>query len=245
MDIENDHGIDLRDRDSGTSRTRRNAAIGLTAGLLGGGAIGLLMTVPSLTSAASDDGDPATAAAAVALQDDGTVDDGTVDDGTVDDGTVDAPPLADRPEPGVALREVLQGLVDDGTLTSDQADAVADYLVANRPEFDGPHGPRDRGPGHPGMGGPGADGEVIAGLLGIDVETLRTELRAGTSIADLAEANGVDEQSVIDALVDEAESHLELAVENGRLTEDEAAQRLDQLTERITARVNGERPVRD
>ena len=30
-------------------RTRRNAAIGVTAGLLGGGAIGLLIGVPSLT----------------------------------------------------------------------------------------------------------------------------------------------------------------------------------------------------
>ena len=41
-----------------------------------------------------------------------------------------------------------------------------------------------------------------------------------------------------------AGSHLDLAVENGRLTEDEAAERLGEVTERITARVNGERPGR-
>ena len=40
--------------DQPNRRFRRATAIGLTAGLLGGGAVGLLVAVPSLTSAASD-----------------------------------------------------------------------------------------------------------------------------------------------------------------------------------------------
>ena len=60
----------------------------------------------------------------------------------------------------------------------------------------------------------------------------------------MAAANDVDVQTVIDALVAEATAHLDEAVENGRLTEAEAAERAADLTERITARVNGEHPAR-
>jgi len=195
---------------------RRTTAIGVTVGLLGGGAIGLLMAVPSLTSAADDT--PPVAAPVVALQDDG----------------VDLP-AGERPEPGVRLRELLQQLVDDGTIDDAQADAVTELLMENRPDHPRP-GRHHRGPAR--------DGEVTAELLGIDVETLRDELRSGNSIADIAEANGVDPQTVIDALVDEAQGHVDLMVEDGRLTADEAATMKERIAERIAARVYGERPAR-
>jgi hypothetical protein len=214
-------GIDMNHTplttDEQPRRGTRTAALGVTAGLLGGGAIGLVMTVPSLTSAASDDG---SGAAVVALQ---------------DDGSTEVPADGERPEPGERLRELLQPLVDDATITADQADAVTEHLVENRPERDH-HRRHHRGPGR--------DGEVVAGLLGIDVETLRAELEAGNSLADIAAANGIDVQSVVDALVDEAAAHLELAVDSGRLTDDEAADRLARITERIEGgvdRVPGQR----
>lgn len=205
---------------TGPRRGKRLAALGLTAGLLGGGAVGLVATMPSITSAATDDG-------AVALQDD------TSDDAEATDETTD-----ERPDRSERIREALQPLVDDGTITSDQADVVATHLDEQAPER-----PGRRGPGHH-RGLPGADGEVVAGVIGIEVETLREELRSGSSIADVADANGVDPQTVIDALVDEARSHLDLMVESGRLTEDEAAEKAESIEERITARVNGERPGR-
>ncbi len=200
------------------STARRNAVIGVGAGLLAGGAIGLMALTPSFTSAATG----------------GSTDTGLVvqQDADTDTSSDDMP---DGVEPGQRVRELLQDLVDDGTITSDQADAVATHLAEHRPE----HAPGDRG-GRGHRGGPGRDGEVVAGLLGIDAETLREELVAGNSIADIAEANGVDVQTVIDALVDEAAGHLDLAVEDGRLTDDEAAEKLADVTERITARVNGE-----
>jgi len=208
-------------------RIRRNAAIGVTAGLLGGGAIGLLMTVPSLTSAASDD-TGSVADAVVAVQEVAITD----TSGTLTD--------TDRPDPGVRLRELLQQLVDDGVIDDTQADAVTQLLIENRPER-GERG--DHGPGRHERG-PARDGEVIAGLLGIDVESLHSELQSGNSIAAIAEANGVDVQTVIDALVAEASSHVDLMVESERLTAEEAAAMKANLTERITARVNGERPGR-
>jgi len=216
-----------------SSRRRRGTILGVSAGVLGGGLVGLAMTVPTFTSAASDDTtDTTTDITVAALQ---TTDDTTTDDTTTDDSTVDTTDDTARPEPGVRLREALQALVDDGTITAEQADAVAEHLAAQAPE---------RG-GHRGHRGPGMDGEVVAGLLGIEADELRDALRDGQSIADLATANGVDVQTVIDALVAEAQGHLDLAVENGRLTEDEAAEKAADLEARITARVNGERPARD
>ena len=103
--------------------------VGTTAGLLSGAGVGLLFAVPSFTNAASTDSSSAAVSAAVVAQDDTTTDATTTDETTTDD-TDDA----DRPEPGVELRAVLQPLVDDGTITAAQADAVTAQLIANRPE---------------------------------------------------------------------------------------------------------------
>jgi polyhydroxyalkanoate synthesis regulator phasin len=204
--------------ESKTPSNRRNATIGVGAGLLAGGAIGLLVAMPGFSSAADD---PATSpAAAIVVEQDATV-----------------PTDAERPEPGVKLREMLQDLVDDGTITSDQADAVADHLIENRPDK-GDHGPRHGRRGHR----PGFDGEVVAEVIGVDAETIRDAVRSGSSLADVATENGVDPQTLIDAIVADAQGHLDLAVENGRLTAEEAADKAAQLEERITAMVNGERP---
>ena len=205
---------------------RRGTILGVTAGVLGGGLVGLAMTVPTFTNAASEDtGD--TVVAALQEDDETGTDETTTDESTTDEASTRA---------GDRLRAALQPLVDDSTLTAEQADAVAEHLAGQLPE----RGDHHHGRGHR----PGMDGEVVADLLGIEVSELRSALRDGQSIADLAEANDVDVQTVIDALVAEAEGHLDLAVEDGRLTEAEAAERLADLTERITARVNGERPTR-
>jgi polyhydroxyalkanoate synthesis regulator phasin len=216
-------------------RSKRSTIIGATAGLLGGAGVGLLFAVPSLTSAASDDSSTAVDATAVVQQDDTSTE-------TETDTEIDAD--VTEVEPGVRLRETLQALVDDGTITAEQADAVTAHLVANRPEGRPGHG----GFGHGGFGRRGHggfDGEVVSGLLGIDAETLRTELQAGKSIADIATEQGVDVQTVIDALVAEAQEHIDLMVENGRLTDEEAATKLADVTERITERVNTARPASD
>ena len=207
----NEHHID----DAPENRTRRFAVLGLTAGLIGGGAIGLVATMPSITSASGD------TASVVALQDDGTEDSATTD--------------IDRSD---RIREVLQTLVDDETISADQADAVAAHLAEQVPARDGRRG----GKGFPGRG---VARDAVVEVIGVDAETLRDELRAGNSLADIAEANGVEVDAVIDVLVDAAAERLETAVANERLTDDEAADRLAEVTERITARVNGERPVRD
>jgi len=203
---------------SETPNRKRNTIIGTGAGVLGGAAIGLMMTIPSFTSAATED--PVDDAPVESLQDD-------TDPGAVTD---------ERPEPGVRLRETLGDLVPD-TISSDQADAVAEHLMENRPER-GDREARGHGPGR--RGGPGFDGEVVGELLGLDADELREQLRAGNSIADIAGDQGVAVDTIVDAIVTEIEGHLDLAVEDGRLTEAEAAERLDGAAEHVTDMVNGE-----
>ena len=219
-------------------RTRRTTAIGVTAGLLGGGAIGLLVAMPSFSSAASQATTTPTTEVVV-TDDSGTDDSGTDDTMEVPADAPDVPASdADREARATErIRTELQNLVDDGTISAAQADAVAADLASSLPV---------RGPGGPGWHHrhPGFDGEVLAGMLGIDVETLRSDLRDGKTVAEIAAEQGVEVQSVIDSLVAEAEAHLDLSVESGRLTQDEADAKLAEVTERITDFVNNGRPDR-
>jgi hypothetical protein len=54
---------------------------------------------------------------------------------------------------------------------------------------------------------------AAAGAIGISEDELRTALEEGRSIAQVAEDNGVDVQTVIDAMVAEATEHLEDAID--------------------------------
>ena len=213
------------------STSRRLLAAGVGAGLLAGGAIGFAVGVPSLTSAAT----PAVVDEPVQQTDDTTTDD-TTDDTTTDDTTGDTPV---REATGERLRERLQPLVDDGTIDDGQADAVSEYLADQWNDRPGRRG----GPGH--RARPLIEHvDTAVEILGVDVETLRDELRSGSSLADIAIANGVDPQTLIDALVAEAEAMLDQAVADGRIDAERAEERGADLEERVTARVNGERPER-
>lgn len=79
---------------------------------------------------------------------------------------------------------------------------------------------------------------VVAESIGITVEELREEFQSGKSIAQIAEENGVDSDDVVTSLVSAIEERLDTAVENGRLTEDEAAERLATKSERIAERID-------
>lgn len=214
-----------------TSGTRRGVTIGLAGGLLAGTAAGLVFGVPGLTNAAPSA--TVVAPAAVTQQ---------VDDDQPADQT-DVPA-----EMGTRLRETLQQLVDDGTLTAEQADAVTAHLVENRPER-GEHGEghgEGRGGHHggPGMFGRGVASEALTDLLGLDAQELREQLRDGATLAEIATDQGVEVQDVIDELVGELQERLDNAVENGRIDQAEADEKLADAEARITDMVNNGRPER-
>lgn len=76
--------------------------------------------------------------------------------------------------------------------------------------------------------------------LGLTIDDLREGREAGQTLAETAEANGISEDELVDALVAQAFERAEAAVESGRMTEEEADQRLADVEERITERVNAE-----
>lgn len=136
------------------------------------------------------------------------------------------------PERGERISEALQVLVDDGTLTEAQRDAVVETLKNARPdrgEFREPLGQR----------GPRVAGE-IAEILGLEGNEIREALRNGSSIAELAEAQGIESADVVDAIVARAEERLDTAVENGRIDDTQAAEMLTRTAERAEDLVNGE-----
>ena len=136
------------------------------------------------------------------------------------------------PERGERISEALQVLVDDGTLTEAQRDAVVETLKNARPdrgEFREPLGQR----------GPRVAGE-IAEILGLEGNEIREALRNGSSIAELAKAQGIESADVVDAIVARAEERLDTAVENGRIDDTQAAEMLTRTAERAEDLVNGE-----
>lgn len=126
------------------------------------------------------------------------------------------------------LEAALADLVEQGVITQDQADAVADHL---RDSFSGVRPHR-----HPVRHGLATAAEVI----GIETTDLVAQLQDGATIAQVAEANGVSAETVIDAVVAEATERLDAAVEAGRISEDEAADLATRIEERVTGFVNGE-----
>jgi polyhydroxyalkanoate synthesis regulator phasin len=207
------------------SGKRRGIAVGIAGGLLAGTAAGLVFGVPGLTSAASTD--VAVSQAALVQQTDET------------DTTTEGAPA----EMGTRLREALQELVDGGTITAEQADAVTTHLVENRPERGDGEG-RGGHRGGPGMFGRGVASEALTDLLGIDGEELRTQLRAGATLAEIAAEQGVEVQAVVDELVAEVTERVDNAVENGRIDQTEADEKLAEAEAKITDMVNNGRPER-
>jgi polyhydroxyalkanoate synthesis regulator phasin len=189
--------------------------------------------VPGPTSAAV--GEPAAVAQADETGTNETDSDETGTDETDSDETgadeLDAERLAARTE---RVRGVLDELVEDGTITSEQADSVAAHMAEQAPDR-GRHGPRG---GHPGRF---VDGTVLE-LLDIDAETLREALQGGATLAEVAEFSGVSTEELVDALVEKSTERLDEAVANGRLDDAEAAERAAELEERITERVTNPSP---
>ena len=210
--------------DQGTnSPRRRRGAIGLVGGLLAGTAAGVAFGVPGLTSASSAD----VAGTAVVQQAD--------ESGPAPDAVPDR-------EPGERLRETLQALVDDGTITAEQADAVTAQLIENRPDRPG-LGDREPGErrGGPGSFGRGVGSEALTDLLGLDAQELRGQIREGATLGEIADAQGVDPRAVVDELVAELAERLDNAVENGRLDRADADEKLPDAEARISNKVTNGR----
>lgn len=142
-----------------------------------------------------------------------------------DDETTTTDPALLRSRLGERITEWLAPLVEDDTITQEQADAVADVLAE--------HLPRPA----PGVARGLLAIDEAADFLGMTSRELVEALRDGTTLAELA-GDSADELAA--HLLGVLEEHLDQAVTDGFLTEEQAAQRLDEAAERLTDLMNGE-----
>lgn len=80
--------------------------------------------------------------------------------------------------------------------------------------------------------------DVAATTLGIDEEAFWTELDSGKTIAEVAQANGVDVQKVIDALVASENTQIDKQVAAGVLTEEDAKAWREEISQYVNDIVN-------
>ncbi len=141
----------------------------------------------------------------------------------------------------------LQQAVTDGKLTQSQADQLetnlSDRITAlvngTRPAGPGPGGRFGIGPFHR-----GDDLAAAATYLGTTADDLQSKLASGQTLAQIADAtSGKSASGLIDALVAHEKTELQQAVTDGKLTQSQADQLETNLSDRITALVNGTRPA--
>ena len=145
---------------------KKLTALGVTAGLAAGGLGGLILAVPAISGAQTPTTQSADASALSAP------------------AGVATP--ADRPDPATHIADVLKPLVDNGTITQAQADAVTAALAADHQAHEG-----DQGKGGPG----GPRSEVLAQALGMSEADLHTALESGKTIAQVAADQGQRRQA--------------------------------------------------
>jgi predicted RNA-binding protein associated with RNAse of E/G family len=139
--------------------------------------------------------------------------------------------------------EQLAKAVEDGKLTQEQADKVKEKtaeMVKNMVENT-----------HRGMGGKMLvkfemkDNQELLSLLKLDAEELQAQLKDGKSLAEIAEAQGVAEDDVISLLTKQHEEQLAKAVEEGKLTQEQAEKVKEKTAEMVKMMVEkhkGDRP---
>jgi hypothetical protein len=191
----------------------RVVLVGLTAGLLAGGGAGF-----ALTSSGVAHGDSATTTT--------TTKDGTKSNAGASNAR------------NKFLEDALAPLVANGTITQAQADAVIKAIEDARPD----RPDLKRFEGRRGVGVLGDVFGAAAKALGMSTDDLRAALRDGKSIADVAKDKNVETSKVVDAMVAAAKTELDQAVKDGKLTQAQADEKLNDLRTRLTAMVNGEMP---
>ncbi len=140
----------------------------------------------------------------------------------------------ERPRLENWLDDALTPLVP-GTINETQKGAVISAIEAAAPER----------PPRPGFGLRGDMADAVAEALGMTTDELRQAHQDGQTLAEIADAQGVDQQTVVDAIVATISDHLDQAVENGRLTQEQADEMKANAAERAQDILNGTAPFGD
>lgn len=121
----------------------------------------------------------------------------------------------------------LADAVESGRITQAQADEMTERIESG--EFVGRQGRRGHG---------GDKLNSITEALGIEADELRAGFQAGQTLAEIAAANGMDVDTLIDTLVANANDRIDTKLADGSIDQDKADEIRSNLEERITDRVN-------
>lgn len=125
---------------------------------------------------------------------------------------------------GKGINSLLSTLVTNGTITQSQADAIAkaaSELRGSAMEMKKSY--RD------------SLDAVISSTLGISLDTVKTRMKAGETLAQIA---GSKKDALIAALVAEINKQIDAAVTAGKLSATQASAEKAKTTERVTNMVN-------
>ena len=127
---------------------------------------------------------------------------------------------ADNGKGRAGISSLLSGLVSNGTITQSQADAITkaaqDARAATKGVMD-----KNRE----------AINTVITSTLGISLDTVKSRLKAGESLATIA---GDKKAALITAISAEINKQIDAAVTAGKLTAAQATAQKGKTTERVT-----------
>ena len=125
--------------------------------------------------------------------------------------------------------------VKDGRITQEQADEMKQRIEENGV----PIGPGGHGPGGPGghHHGPPPGMDAAADYLGLSPQELREQLGDDKSLADIAKEKGKSVDGLKDAMKKAIEADLKKAVEDKRLTQQQADRILEDLESRLDEKV--------
>ena len=181
-------------------------AAGIAAAGIAGGSVAVAALSPFGSAVAQDSGSTTT---------------------TTPPSTTDTPP---SPKHSI-FDDALKSLVDDGTLTQEQADKVQARVKEKAQAARAAH-PLPRFKAGIGLG---ESLDKIASVLGISVDDLKTQLQSGKTLGEIA---GDKKPALITALTDAANARIDEAVKNGKLTEAQASELKAKTAERITKLVD-------
>jgi hypothetical protein len=87
-------------------------------------------------------------------------------------------------------------------------------------------------------GGVGVASDVVTKLLGMTQDEIVTQLKAGSSLAQIAAGKGVAKADLVNAIIDARKTVLQQAVTDNRITQAQMDQMIQRMTERVNAMVD-------
>lgn len=138
--------------------------------------------------------------------------------------------------------ERINAAVDEGRMTQARADELLAGLEEAITTALNTQHPAQPGPGRSPRENLGYGLVVLAAeQTGLEPREIRAQLREGATLAEILSENNVDVDAFVETAAAQIEERVAAAVEAGRITQEQADRRLENLRERLTDLVNGVR----